>query len=71
MTKKYRKYIGRFEFWHFHRDCPDWPEGNFTHRSEISPRARICPQCADLDNEQSAGPKPDAGMDLGRRLLRL
>jgi hypothetical protein len=70
MTKKYRKYIGRFEFWHFHPNCPDWPEGNYTHRSELSPRARICPQCVDLRDEDS-DPKPGKDMNPRRRLLRL
>jgi hypothetical protein len=53
MEKKFRKYIGRFEFWHFQRNCPDWPQGNYTQRSRLSANARVCPKCLYVAEKQA------------------
>jgi hypothetical protein len=53
MAKKFRKYIGRFEYWHFQASCPDWPQGNYIGRARISARARVCPKCLYLAEKQA------------------
>lgn len=53
MEKKFRKYIGHFEYWHFKTVCPDWPQGNYIRRARISGRARVCPKCLYLAEKQA------------------
>jgi hypothetical protein len=52
MEKKYRRTIGRFEFWHFHPDCAERPQGNYIQRAEVSPGSRMCPQCVRLHEKE-------------------
>ncbi|HEX9443373.1 MAG TPA: hypothetical protein VGA73_04600 [Candidatus Binatia bacterium] len=67
MEKKFRKYIGRFEFWHFHPSCPDRPQGNYIHRSRLSAGARVCTICLYLA-EKDAAPKPEKNAHRRRDL---
>jgi len=69
MEKKFRKYIGRFEFWHFQKNCPDWPQGNYTHRSRLSPRARVCPKCLYVAEKQAQKQCGEKEMDRRRDVL--
>jgi hypothetical protein len=67
MEKKFRKYIGQFEFWHFQKNCADWPQGNYINRSRLSPRSRVCPKCLYLAEKQAqkqSSKSAESGRDI-------
>jgi len=53
VSKEFRKYIGHFNFWHFFRHCPDWPQGNYTRRSRLSSGSRVCMNCLYLAEKEA------------------
>lgn len=48
MPDEYRKRAGRFEEWHFHPDCPDWPRADYIHETQIPRPEELCLQCIGL-----------------------
>ena len=54
MIEVYRKPAPADSFdseWHFHTQCPHWPETNFIQTRFLMPdeRKRLCPECKALD----------------------
>jgi hypothetical protein len=49
MAKTFRKHFGRFESWHFHSDCPDWPLGEYIEQIDILPEQDLCLKCLQLN----------------------
>jgi len=48
----YRKHIGELE-WHFHTQCPRWPEADFVqlHYILVTIPERLCAECNRLQLE--------------------
>lgn len=56
MATKYRKLVGRYEYWHFHTNCPDWPETNYFEENQLADHEEICQRCIELGNRSSSDP---------------
>ena len=52
MIEVYRNRIDSLDSeWHFHTECPEWPEANFIQTTYLNPdqREHLCDQCKVLD----------------------
>ena len=52
MIEVYRKRKASLDSeWHFHTQCPDWPENDFIQTRSLKPDEleRICPECCKLN----------------------
>ena len=52
MIEVYRKRKASLDSeWHFHTQCPDWPENDFIQTCSLKPDEleRICPECCKLN----------------------
>jgi hypothetical protein len=58
--RTYRKRFGSLKDWHFHPDCPDWPEGDYLEQKQAPPSGDYCQQCLDLQKRRNREPKPQA-----------
>ena len=54
MPVKYRRSIDRLDEWHFHPECPDWPEVNYLEQSEPPDPEDICEECLELEDKESS-----------------
>ena len=50
MPAKYRRNIDRLDEWHFHAECPGWPEVNYLEQSDVPEPEDLCPTCIELDS---------------------
>jgi len=46
----YRKYKGSL-YWHFHPECPYWPEADYRETSYVELYDRLCPDCIHLGSK--------------------
>jgi len=53
MPVKYRRSIDRLDEWHFHPECPDWPEVNYLEQSEPPDPEDICEECLELEKQEN------------------
>ena len=59
MMEVYRKAVDSLDSeWHFHTQCPRWPEANFIQTRFLNPdeRRRLCPECKTLDAKMFGRP---------------
>ncbi|HEX9443004.1 MAG TPA: hypothetical protein VGA73_02745 [Candidatus Binatia bacterium] len=59
MRTVFRKRQGRFEEWHFHIACPDWPEGSYVEQAAVPPAHELCIDCLGIRNNGIPNPSPD------------
>jgi hypothetical protein len=43
--------------WHFHTQCPDWPEKSYVQKTYREPSDRLCEMCIKLERKMSSHPE--------------
>ena len=58
MADNFRKRFGSLQDWHFHPDCPDWPQAEYTEQVDRLPTEEaVCIECVRLQSNENIASK--------------
>ena len=57
MADNFRKRFGSLQDWHFHPDCPDWPQAEYTKQTDHPPENEVCVECVRLQSNENIASK--------------